>query len=161
NDFNAFGRTWQVQVAAAPRFRTRASELKKLQVRNQLGEMLPLGTVARAEDITGPTFVQRYNMYTSASVTGNLAPGGTTGEAIDAVSQLAQKVGVTYEWTELFFLQLQAGNVSYYIFALGTLLVYLVLAAKYESWRLPVAVILVVPLCVLAAVTGMAIAKLP
>src|SRR5262249_46925370 len=125
NDFNAFGRTWQVQVAAAPRFRTRASELKKLQVRNQLGEMLPLGTVARAEDITGPTFVQRYNMYTSASVNGNLAPGVSTGEAIDAVSQLAQKVGVTYEWTELFFLQLQAGNVSYYIFALGTLLVYL------------------------------------
>jgi multidrug efflux pump len=161
NDINLFGRTWQVNVQAAPAFRASAEPVRRFQVRNRAGEMVPLGTVARIEDVTGPIFVNRYNMYTSASVNGNTAPGVSTGQVIGAMPGLAREAGVTFEWTELLFLQLQAGNVAVYVFALGTLLVYLVLAAKYESWRLPLAVILVVPLCVLAAVAGMYIARLP
>src|SRR5262249_55438292 len=143
------------------RFRTNADELKRLQVRNALGQMVPLGTLGRVERITGPTFVMRYNMYTSAPVNGNQAPEVSSGDVIQVMTRLANQLGVEFEWTELLFLQLQAGNVALLIFALGTVLVYLVLAAKYESWRLPLAVILVVPLCMLAAVTGMTIAHLP
>jgi multidrug efflux pump len=161
NDFNAFGRTWEVQVQAAPEFRNSADTLKLLKVRNAQGQMVPLGTLAQAKDITGPVFVMRYNMYTSAAINGNPAPGVSSGEVIQTISRLAEEVGVSFEWTEIMFLQLQAGNVAIYVFALGTMLVYLVLAAKYESWRLPLAVILVVPLCILAAVTGMTIASLP
>src|SRR5207249_1443160 len=136
-------------------------ELKQLKVRNLQGQMVPLGTLARVEDRSGPIFVMRYNMYTSASVNGNLAPGVSSGEVIDNMTQLANELGVSVEWTELLFLQIQAGNIALLIFGLGTIFVYLVLAAKYESWRLPLAVILVVPLCMLAAVTGMLIARLP
>src|SRR5579871_2472148 len=161
NDFNAFGRTWEVQVEAAPRFRTNAAEVRQFKVRNLQGQMVPLGTLARIEDTAGPIFVMRYNMYTSASVNGNQAPGVSSGEVIQDMTELAQQLGVAFEWTELLFLQLQTGNVALLIFALGTMFVYLVLAAKYESWRLPLAVILVVPLCMLAAVTGMTIAHLP
>jgi multidrug efflux pump len=130
NDFNKFGRTWQVQLEAAPAFRTSAEVIRRLQVRNAQGEMVPLGTLGRIEGITGPVFVNRYNMYTSASVNGNNAPGASTGDIIDAVNRLAAETGVAFEWTELLYLQLQAGNVVLLIFALGTVLVYLVLAAK-------------------------------
>ncbi len=161
NQFNKFGRTWQVQVQAAPRYRTSAAILKQLQVRNADGQMLPLGSVARAESSTGPLVVMRYNMYTSASVNGVAAPGVSSGDVIRDVERLAQETGVPYEWTGLTYLQVQAGSVALLIFALGTVLVYLILAAKYESWHLPLAVVLVVPLCMLAAVTGMAIARMP
>jgi multidrug efflux pump len=123
--------------------------------------MVQLGTVSVVEKTTGPLLVMRYNMYTSASINGNTAPGVSSGEVIDTMGRLAKEVGVDYEWTEITYLQIQAGNVALLIFALGTVLVYLVLAAKYESWRLPLAVILVVPLCLLAATTGMLIAHLP
>src|SRR5262249_19625064 len=145
----------------APAFRTSAEEVKKLEVRNQQGQMVPMGTVARVEPVTGPIFVMRYNMYTSASVNGNLAPGVSTGDVIGLMPELARDAGVDFEWIDVILLQVQAGNVALLIFARGTMLVYLVLAAKYESWRLPLAVILVVPLCLLAAVTGMFIARLP
>src|SRR5262249_10237419 len=148
NDFNKFGRTWQVIAQGAPPFRTTAAQLKRFRVRNTAGGMVPLGTLCRVEDITGPLFVQRYNMYTSASVNGNQAPGVSTGDVIREMTQLANELNVSFEWTELLYLQIQAGNVGLYIFALGTVLVYLILAAKYESWRLPLAVVLVVPLCV-------------
>ncbi|MFL5341290.1 MAG: efflux RND transporter permease subunit [Gemmataceae bacterium] len=161
NQFNKFGRTWQVQVEAEPRFRTSAGSVKQFQVRNSLGQMVPLGSVARVEDRTGPLVVMRYNMYTSASVNGKAAPGVSSGTALDEMTRLADEAGVPFEWTGLTYLEVQAGNVALLIFALGTALVYLVLAAKYESWRLPLSVILVVPLCVLAAVTGMTVARLP
>jgi multidrug efflux pump len=103
----------------------------------------------------------RYNMYTSAAINGNTAPGVSSGEVVQTVTRLAEESGVPFEWTQLVYLQVQAGNVGLVIFALGAALVYLILAAKYESWRLPLAVVLVVPLCVLAAVTGMLIARLP
>jgi multidrug efflux pump len=161
NQFNKFGRTWQVQVQAAPKFRKTAAILKRLYVRSSQGAMVPLGTLARSTSATGPLLVMRYNMYTSASVNGNPAPGVSSGEVIQAIERLADEAGVQFEWTAMTFLQIQAGNVALLIFALGTVLVYLILAAKYESWRLPLAVILVVPLCMLAAVTGMVIAALP
>jgi multidrug efflux pump len=161
NDFNKFGRTWEVQVEAAPAYRASADEVKRLKVRNAQGRMVPMGSVARIENTTGPVFAMRYNMYTSASVNGNQAPGVSTGEVIQYMTQIANDLGIAFEWTELIFLQLQAGNIALLVFALGTVLVYLVLAAKYESWRLPLAVILVVPLCILAAVSGMTIAHLP
>ncbi len=161
NQFNKFGRTWEVQVQADPLFRTDASVLKQFKIRNSRGEMVPLGTLAHVENSTGPLVVMRYNMYASAAINGTPAPGVSSGQAIEEMTRLAREVDAPFEWSEMAFLQVQAGNVAMLIFALGTILVYLVLAAKYESWRLPLAVILVVPLCVLAAVTGMAIASLP
>jgi multidrug efflux pump len=161
NQFNKFGRTWQVQVQAAPRFRTTAKPLSQFQVRTTQGQMVPLGTLARVHPSTGPLLVMRYNMYVSAPVNGVPAPGVSSGTVIQEMRRLAREADVPFEWTALSYLEVQAGNVALLIFALGTALVYFVLAAKYESWRLPLAVILVVPLCMLAAVTGMLIAHLP
>jgi multidrug efflux pump len=165
NQFNKFGRTWQVNIQAEPESRTSADILKQLYVRSSprqgQGQMIPLGTLLRAENSTGPLSVTRYNMYTSASVLGIPAPGVSSGTVVQEMTKLAGELDVPFEWTEMTLLQVQAGNVAFLIFGLGTVLVYLVLAAKYESWRLPLAVILVVPMCLLAAVTGMAIARLP
>src|SRR5258708_3968410 len=167
NQFNKFGRTWQVNIQADLRYRTSAEILKQLKVRTNpgpgqgTGQMVPLGTLARADRSTGPVLVMRYNMYTSAAINGIPAPGVSSGTVVEEMTSLARELDVPFEWTELTYLQVEAGNIALLIFALGTVLVYLVLAAKYESWRLPLAVILVVPLCLLAAVTGMAIARLP
>ncbi len=161
NQFNRFGRTWWVAAEASARFRANPNEVSQLQVRNSQGQMVPLGTVAHVQSSTGPLMVMRYNMYTSAAINGNTAPGVSSGEVVQEVTKLARELGVPFEWTQLVYLQVQAGNVALLIFGLGALLVYLILAAKYESWRLPLAVILVVPLCILAAVVGMLIAKLP
>jgi multidrug efflux pump len=167
NQFNKFGRTWQVNIQADPESRATANILKQLYVRSTTsqgpgqGQMVPLGTLLRAENSTGPLSVMRYNMYTSAAVNGVPAPGVSSGTVVEEMTKLAGELDVPFEWTEMTFLQVQAGNIAGLIFGLGTVLVYLVLAAKYESWRLPLAVILVVPMCLLAAVTGMAIASLP
>jgi multidrug efflux pump len=161
NLFNAFGRTWQVNLLAESQYRTQVAEMKQLKVRNKLGDMVPLGTLFRSENIGGPVMVMRYNMYASAPVIGNPAPGTSSGDVIQIVEGLARDEGVPFEWTEIMYLQILAGNVAIYVFAIGSALIYFVLAAKYESWRLPLAVILVVPMCILCAVTGMLIAKLP
>ena len=165
NQFNKFGRVWQVNIQADPGSRTSADILKQLYVRSTPsqgpGQMVPLGTLFRAEDSTGPLSVMRYNNYASAAVNGVPAPGVSSGTAVQEMTRLAHEVDVPFEWTQMTYLQVQAGNIALLIFALGTVLVYLVLAAKYESWRLPLAVVLVVPMCLLAAVTGMAIARLP
>jgi len=115
----------------------------------------------RVRPTTGPLLVMRYNMYVSAPVNGMSAPGVSSGTVIDEMKRVAREADVPFEWTALSYLEVEAGNVGMLIFALGTALVYLVLAGKYESWRLPFAVILVVPLCILAAITGMTIAGLP
>ena len=120
-----------------------------------------LGHGPRAEPATGPLSVMRYNMYASAAVNGVPAPGVSSGTVVQQLTRIAQELDVPFEWTEMTFLQVQSGNVAFLIFGLGTVLVYLVLAAKYESWGLPLAVILVVPMCLLAAVSGMTIARLP
>jgi multidrug efflux pump len=169
NQFNKFGRTWQVNIQADPVSRTSADILKQLYVRSNpsqgqgqgQGQMVPLGTLLRVENSNGPLSVMRYNMYTSAAVNGIPAPGVSSGTVVQEMTRLARELDVPFEWTEMTFLQVQAGNIAMLIFALGTVLVYLVLAAKYESWRLPLAVILVVPMCLLAAVTGMAIGRMP
>ncbi len=161
NQFDQFGLVWQVQVEAAPEFRTTADMLKQFQVRTNQAQMVPMGSIAAIRNSTAPLLVMRYNMYASASVNGNSAPGVSSGTIVDAVTQITKEMGIPFEWTQTTYLEVQAGNVAILIFALGTLLVYFVLAAKYESWNLPLAVILVVPLCMLAAVTGMVIAKLP
>ncbi|MGO9111725.1 MAG: efflux RND transporter permease subunit [Thermoguttaceae bacterium] len=165
NQFNKFGRTWQVNLQADPGSRVSADTLKQFYVRSSPNQgqpqMIPLGTLLRAEDSTGPVSVTRYNMYASATVTANLAPGVSTGAAVQETMRLARELDVPFEWTTVAFLQVQAANVGLLIFGLSTVLVYMVLAAKYESWGLPLAVILVVPMCLLAAVTGMTIAHMP
>jgi multidrug efflux pump len=165
NQFNKFGRTWQVNIQAEPGARTNADILKQLYVRSSPkqgpGVMIPLGTLVHTSNSTGPLLVMRYNMYTSAAVNGIPAPGVSSGTIVQEMTRLTRELDVPFEWTEMTYLQVKAGNIAFLIFGLGTILVYLVLAAKYESWRLPLAVILVVPMCLLAAVTGMAIARLP
>jgi multidrug efflux pump len=123
--------------------------------------MVPLGTVAKVKNVGGPVISMRYNMYQSASVNGNTAPGVSSGQAIETIDKLADNLGVPFEWTEITYMQILAGNVAMLVFVIGSMLVYLVLAAKYESWQLPLGVILVVPMCLLCAVVGMLIGGLP
>ena len=115
----------------------------------------------KAESVGGPSMVMRYNMYASAPVVGNPAPGTSTGDIINIMEKLVEKNGATSEWTEIIYMQTLEGNYTIFIFLLGSALVFLVLAAKYESWRLPFSVILVVPMCLLCATVGMLIARLP
>jgi len=161
NLFNDFGRTWQVNLLAEPDYRASIDKLQQIKVRNKLGQMVPLATLFDSENIGGPVMVMRYNMYASAPVVGNPAAGTSSGEVIKIVQNLADKNGIAYEWTEITYLQILAGNVAIYVFAVGSALVFLVLAAKYESWKLPLAVILVVPMCLLCAATGMIVASMP
>ena len=171
NLFNEFGRTWQVNLLADSDFRTQVSDLNQLYVRNKFGGMVPLATLMQDRNIGGPVMVNRYNMYASASVQGAQAPGVSSGEAMQEMEKLAESLGVDYEWTEIAYMQQQpvtvgtfeisAALVGIFVFALGAVLVFLVLSAKYESWKLPFSVILVVPMCLLCSVTGMLIASLP
>jgi hydrophobe/amphiphile efflux-1 (HAE1) family protein len=157
NNFNEFGRTWQVNVQADQRFRNKVPDILQLQVRNNQGQMIRLGTLMDVRDTSGPVVVTRYNMYSAAAVTGNTTAGISSGEGITLMQQIADRQlpsSMAYDWTELTYLQLQAGNVAIYAFALGVVFVFLVLAAQYESWSLPLAVILVVPMCLLCSVSG-------
>jgi hydrophobe/amphiphile efflux-1 (HAE1) family protein len=160
NNFNEFGRTWQVNVQADQRFRRQVPDIRQLQVRNNQGQMLRLGTLMDVRDTSGPVMVMRYNMYAATAITGDTAPGVSSGQAIERMQTIADAElpqSMAYDWTELTYLQLQAGNVAIYVFALGVVFVFLVLAAQYESWSLPLAVILVVPMCLLCSVTGVAL----
>jgi multidrug efflux pump subunit AcrB len=161
NNFNEFGRTWQVIVQAAPGFRSDISDIRLLQVRNTQGQMIRLGTLLEVRDISGPVMVMRYNLYSAAAITGNAAPGHSSGEAIDLMEQIVSREAppsMAYEWTELALLQLEIGNTPLYLFALAAIFVFLVLAAQYESWVLPLAVILVVPMCLFSSVIGVQLA---
>ena len=163
NNFNDFGRSWQVNLQADGRFRNNVREVGRLQVRNRSGQMVPLRTAVAIRDVPGPVMVTRYNMYAAAAVNGNLAPGASTGQVMDVVQQLAGEdlPGLmAFEWTELTLMQLLAGNTAMFIFALAVVLVFLVLAAQYESWSLPLAVILVVPMCLLCSIAGVALAHM-
>jgi multidrug efflux pump len=162
NDFNQFGRTWQVNLQADAPFRLKAEDVRQLKVRNAAGEMAPLGTVATIEDVGGPLMVTRYNMRTSAPLNGSALPGASSGTVIKSMEGLAGTElpkGMSFEWTELTFLQLQEGSAVFYAFAGAVILVFLVLAAQYESYSLPLAVILVVPMCILCALVGVAAIK--
>jgi multidrug efflux pump subunit AcrB len=163
NDFNKFGRTWQVNVQADPLYRRKESDLRSLKIRNDRGRMVPLGTLSTLHEINGPALIMRYNMYPAAAINGNPAPGTSSGQAIDRMAEIAQEqlVGsMRTEWTELAFLQLQTGNTAMWVFLLAVVLVFLVLAAQYESWSLPLAVILVVPMCLLCSIVGVILAAM-
>ncbi len=163
NNFNEFGRTWQVNIQADQRFRDRVRDIRQLQVRNNQGQMIRLGTIMDVRDISGPVMVMRYNMYFATAITGNTAPGISSGEGINLMQEIAGKElprSMAYDWTELTYLQLQAGNVAIYVFALAVVFVFLVLAAQYESWSLPLAVILVVPMCLLCSISGVELGRL-
>jgi hydrophobe/amphiphile efflux-1 (HAE1) family protein len=161
NNFNQFGRIWQVNVQADERFRNRVPDIRQLQVRNARGQMVLLGTVMHVQDISGPVAVMRYNLYSASAVTGNASSQISSGQSIALMQEIAEKElpsSMAYEWTELSFLQLQVGNMAIYIFTLAVVFVFLVLAAQYESWSLPLAVILVVPMCLLCSIAGVLLA---
>ncbi len=157
NRFNEFGRYWQVTLQADRQFRARVEDINQLQVRNNQGQMVPLGTLVSVRERSGPIYVRRYNLYTAAPITGALLPGVSSGEVIGAVDQISQENlqrSMKTEWTELMFLQIKEGNTTGIVFALAVACVFLALAALYESWALPLAVILVVPLCMLCSIIG-------
>jgi multidrug efflux pump len=169
NDFNRFGRTWQVNVQADAAFRMDAETIRQLKVRNAGGDMVPLGAVVDIRESTGPVTITRYNMLPAATVTGSWQPSVATGDVLRTMESLSAKElprSMTYEWTELSYLQKTSSQVEQFrdlrqnpfsAFVLGAMLVFFVLAGLYESWSLPAAVILVVPMCVLCAITGVAV----
>jgi multidrug efflux pump len=157
NSFNDFGRHWQVTLQASGRFRSQVEDINQLQVRNNKGQMVPLGALVKVQPKDGPLSVQRYNLYTAAAVMGSPRRGYSSGEIITSVNELAREklpLGMGTEWTELMFLQTHDGDTTLYVFGLAVLCVFLALAALYESWTMPLAVILVVPLCVLCSLLG-------
>src|SRR5262245_60205115 len=157
NDFNAFGRIYQVRAQADQAFRLERDDILKLKVRSKSGALVPLGTLVEIRDITGPSLVQRYNMYVSVPLQGNAAPGTSTGDALDKMEKIAANTlpaGTAFEWTELAFQERQTGNTAIFIFGLSVLFVFLALSAQYESWILPFAIVLIVPLGVLGALLG-------
>ncbi len=160
NDFNKFGRVYQVRVQAEAKYRAEANDIRRLEVRNREGDMVPLGTLANIKKSFGAQIVNRYNMYPSATISGEPALGKSTGEALDLMEQIAARnmpEGMGYEWTGMAFQEKRVGGEAIWIFAMAVLLVYLVLSAQYESWFTPWAVILVVPLGLLGAVAAVAI----
>jgi multidrug efflux pump len=163
NDFNRFGRTWQVNVQSKDIYRQSADDIKQLKVRNNQNEMVPLADFATIKFTSGPVMVTRYNMYPSAAIHADAGPGASSGQAITALEQAATAElpqTMRTEWTELALLQLQTGNTAMWVFVLAVVLVFLVLAAQYESWALPLAVILVVPMCLLCAIAGVVVARM-
>ena len=163
NDFNRFGRTWQVTLQADGGFRQTSADLLRLGVKNNSGEMVPLRSFATLKESSGPILIQRYNLYPAVGVNLTPAPGVSSGQAIkagDDAALAALPPTLRHEWTELALLQLETGNTAMIAFALSVALVFFVLAAQYESWALPLAVILVVPLCLSSAAVGVILAGL-
>jgi multidrug efflux pump len=169
NDFNFEGRTWQVNVQADDQFRVDADVVRQLKVRNADGDMVPLGSVIDVRDSSGPVQITRYNMFPAAPINGASLPGLSTGDVLATMEELGQELprNMTYEWTELSYLQKQSSKAEQFrdlrqnpfsAFVLGAVLVFFVLAGLYESWSLPLAVVLVVPMCLLSALTGIAMA---
>ncbi|MCA8047286.1 efflux RND transporter permease subunit [Burkholderia arboris] len=157
NDFNIVGRTYRVTAQADLPFRVGASDLARLKVRNRDGEMVPIGSVTRIDDTLGVDRAPRYNLYPATEINGDTAPGLGSGFAIKTMETLAKQVlppGISFEWTDLSYQQTTAGNTGLLVFPLCVLLVYLVLAAQYGSWSLPVSILLIVPMCLLAASLG-------
>ncbi|NVM88232.1 efflux RND transporter permease subunit [Variovorax sp. SG517] len=157
NDFNKFGRTYSVRVQADAPYRARAEDVGLLKVRSSSGEMVPLSALMKVNSTFGPERAMRYNGYLAADINGGPAPGYSSGQAQDAIVKIAAETlpkGVTFEWTELTYQEILAGNSAFLVFPLAILLVFLVLAAQYESLTLPIAIILIVPMGILAAMTG-------
>ncbi|MFM7738173.1 MAG: efflux RND transporter permease subunit, partial [Planctomycetota bacterium] len=157
NDFNEFGRTWQVNLQADPAYRIRPEQVAQFRVRTAGGQSVLLGSICEISERLGPAAVTRYNGFNAAPVNGLSLPGVSSGDTIRVMNNLATQelpAGMDIQWTELSFLQIRAGNTALLVFAIAVVLVFLVLAAQYESLKLPLAVILVVPMCLLSAVIG-------
>ena len=157
NDFNAFGRTYQVIAQAEKKFRDAPDDILNLKVRNQRGEMVPLGAVFQLSETFGPEAAQRYNAFRAADLNGNAAPGYSSGQAQEAMTKILEKTlpqGMQFEWTDLTYQQILSGDTTMYVIPLVLFLVFLVLAALYESLTLPLAIILIVPMSTLSALVG-------
>jgi multidrug efflux pump len=162
NDFNRFGRTYQVNVQADQRFRLQPDDVLKLQTRNAAGQMIPLGAFVQVSETTGPESTNHYNGDLTAEINGGPAPGYSTGQAQAAIEALAKQElpnGMSFEWTELTYQQILAGDTAIYVFPICVLLAFLVLVAQYESWTLPLVVILIVPMCLFSALAGVQISQ--
>jgi multidrug efflux pump len=165
NDITLFNRNWQVNVQADAKYRLRPEDVGRLRVRNANGEMVPLETMITVKDVAGPAIVNHYNSKPSAEISGSTAPGFSSGQAIALMEQICKKelpAGMGFEWTELTYQQIEAGKdlLTKLVFPLAVVFVFLVLAAQYESWSLPLAIILIVPMCLLAAIAGIWLAKM-
>ena len=157
NDFNLYGRTFRVYAQADARFRAHPEDISNLKTRNARGDMVPLGALGRISPETGPDRVAHYNVYLASDINGQAAPGFSTGQAAGAMTRVLSATlptGYGFEWTDLTFQQKSAANTALFVFPLCVLLTFLILAAQYESWALPLAVILIVPMCLLAALLG-------
>jgi multidrug efflux pump len=157
NDFNYLGRVYQVNAQALPQFRNSLGNIRQLYTRNNSGGMVPLGTLVSIREISGPDKVMHYNLYPSADIQGSTLPGISSGQAIQWIEQICKDTlppQFGFEWTQLSLQEILAGNSAVYIFPLCVVFVFLVLAALYESWALPASIILIVPMCLLAAITG-------
>jgi multidrug efflux pump len=157
NDFNSFGHTYQVVAQADAPFRMQPDDIVKLKTRSSDGGIVPLGSLVKVQNITGPDKITRYNMYPAAEISGSTLPGVSSGQAIQLMSDLLKRelpAGFDFEWTEVSLQQILAGNVAFLVFPLSVVFVFLVLAAQYESWSLPFTVILIVPMCILSSMAG-------
>ena len=157
NDFNLLGRTFRVTAQADGPYRDGLADVGRLRARSDSGAMVPVGSVATFHDTTGPYRVPRYNLYPAAAIQGSSVPGFSTGQSLAAMEQLAAEVlpdGLSFEWTELAYQQKLAGNTAVIAFGLAVVFVFLLLSAMYESWLLPLSVVLIVPMCLLAAISG-------
>jgi hydrophobe/amphiphile efflux-1 (HAE1) family protein len=157
NDFNMFGRTFRVTAQADAGFRLQPENIARIRVRNDSGQMVPLANLVNLRNISGPDRVPRYNLYPTVEVNGATQPGVSTGQAMQMLSALAKQElpeGITYEWTDLSYQEAKVGSTGYYIFILSVVFVFLTLAAQFESWSLPLAIILIVPMCLLSALFG-------
>jgi hydrophobe/amphiphile efflux-1 (HAE1) family protein len=164
NDFNYLGRTYQVRVQGDGEFRRAPQDIARLKARNTSGEMVPIGTVAQLRNKAIPYRVPRYNLFPAAEVQGVAAPGVSTGTALHRMEELAHEVlpkGIAFEWTDLAFQQQEPGTPTLLVFGAAALFVFLVLVAQYESWKLPLAIVLIVPMCLLASVTGLLARGMP
>jgi HAE1 family hydrophobic/amphiphilic exporter-1 len=158
NDFNKFGRTYQVNVQADTAFRRRIEDIRQLEVRNNRGSMIPLGTLVEVEKTLGPQIIRRYNMYPAAAISGSAAQGFSSGEALQLMEQMAETklpASMGFEWTGMSYQEKAIGGQAVGIFALAVLFVYLVLCALYESWSISFAIILVVPLALIGTVAAL------
>jgi multidrug efflux pump len=165
NDITLFNRNWQVNVQADARYRLKAEDVGKLRVRNAAGDMVPLQTMITVRDVAGPAIVNHYNSKPSAEISGSTRPGTSSGQAISLMEQICREQlppGMGFEWTELTYQQIQAGKdlLTKLVFPLAVVFVFLVLSAQYESWSLPLAIILIVPMCLLAAIAGIWVMKM-
>lgn len=163
NEFNYLGRTFQVTAQADAPNRLTPDDISRIKVRNDKGEMVPLGTIASQQDISGPSRIPRFNLYPAASLNGNVSPGYSSGEALERMEQLADEIlpqGISYEWTELAYQEKQTGNTAGIAFFLAVVFVFLLLAAQFESLVLPLAVIFIVPMVLLSAMIGIDLAGL-